>query len=77
MFSSTFGSVWYKVKGTCAGQIMWLSEIESMIFIGSPLVSSLTELQQRHLYLSDMPVYDVTRELVLLNQQRMAELEVR
>ena len=28
------------------------------------------------MYLSDIPLYDVTRELVLLNQQRVAEIEV-
>ena len=57
--------------------MIYLEEINHMIFIGSPRLSSLNELQESNLYLSDIPLYDVTRELVLLNQQRIAELEVR
>lgn len=29
-----------------------------------------------NVFLSDIPLYDVTRELVLLNQQRIAEIDV-
>jgi guanylate cyclase soluble subunit beta len=54
-----------------------LEDINHMIFVGSPRLSSLNEMQECNLYLSDIPLYDVTRELVLLNQQRIAELEVR
>ena len=48
-----------------------------VIFIGSPRLSSLNEMMERNLYFSDIPKYDVTRELVLHNQQRMAEIAVR
>jgi len=37
---------------------------------------SVLVAQERGLYLSDIPVYDVTRELVLLNQQRIAEIDI-
>lgn len=57
--------------------MIWLNEVEHMIFIGSPRLSSLTEMLEKNMYLSDIPLYDVTRELVLLNQQRIAEIEVR
>ena len=57
--------------------MIWLSDVSHMIFIGSPRLASLTEMLERKMYLSDIPLYDVTRELVLLNQQRMAEIEVR
>ena len=57
--------------------MIWLSDISHMIFIGSPRLSSLTEMMEMKIYISDIPGYDVTRELVLLNQQRIAELEVR
>lgn len=59
------------------GQMIHLEDINHMIFVGSPRLSSLNEMQECNLYLSDIPLYDVTRELVLLNQQRIAELEVR
>ncbi|KAK2185784.1 hypothetical protein NP493_222g01034 [Ridgeia piscesae] len=58
------------------GQMVWLEENNYMVYIASLRVSSLTELQERGLYLSDIPVYDVTRELVLLNQQRIAEIDI-
>ena len=57
--------------------MIWLSDISHVIFIGSPRLSSLTEMMEMKIYISDIPGYDVTRELVLLNQQRIAEIEVR
>ena len=29
-----------------------------------------------NVFLADIPIYDVTRELVLLNQQRIAEIDI-
>ncbi|KAI0229136.1 Guanylate cyclase soluble subunit beta-2 [Lamellibrachia satsuma] len=58
------------------GQMVWLEDNNYMVYIASLRVTSLTELQERGLYLSDIPVYDVTRELVLLNQQRIAEIDI-
>ncbi|VDI26455.1 guanylate cyclase soluble subunit beta, partial [Mytilus galloprovincialis] len=61
---------------TLKGQMIWLEDIRHMIFISSPRISSLTELMEMNVFLSDIPLYDVTRELVLLNQQRIAEIDV-
>ncbi|KAK3102962.1 hypothetical protein FSP39_015315 [Pinctada imbricata] len=58
------------------GQMIWLPDIRHMIFISSPRISSLTELMEMNVFLSDIPIYDVTRELVLLNQQRIAEIDI-
>ncbi|XP_071178793.1 guanylate cyclase soluble subunit beta-2-like [Mytilus edulis] len=58
------------------GQMRWMPDISHMIFISSPCISSLQELKAMDLYISDIPLYDVTRELILLNQQRMAEMEI-
>ena len=55
---------------------MWLDDIRHMIFISSPRLSSLTELLEMNVFLADIPIYDVTRELVLLNQQRIAEIDI-
>ena len=57
--------------------MIYMEEEKQIIFIGSPRLSSLNELMECNVYLSDIPLYDVTRELVLLNQQRIAEIEVR
>ena len=60
-----------------SGQIIADSHGEQLFFIGSPRIESLADLKMHNIYLSDIPLYDVTRELVLLNQQRIAEIEVR
>lgn len=57
--------------------MIYLDDIQHIIFIGSPRISSFAEMQQRNLFISDIPLYDVTRELVLLNEQRTAEIAVR
>lgn len=54
----------------------WMPDLNHMIYISSPCITSLEELQALDLYISDIPLYDVTRELILLNQQRMAEMEI-
>ncbi len=55
----------------------WLNSKDHILFIGSPQLDSLDDMADKHVFLSDLPLYDVTRDLVLLNQQRVAELEVR
>lgn len=47
------------------------------LFICSPRLFTLDDVTQMNLYISDIPLYDVTRELVIVNQQRMAEMEIR
>ncbi|KAF6018441.1 Gucy1b2 [Bugula neritina] len=59
------------------GQIVLEPITSKLFFIGSPRIESLADLKKHNIYLSDIPLYDVTRELVLLNQQRIAEIEVR
>ena len=60
-----------------AGQMILLAETNYIIFVASPRLSSLRELKECKLFLSDIPLHDVTRELVLMNQQRIAEIEIR
>lgn len=54
-----------------------MPEKDQIAFIASPRLSSLEEMQECNMYLSDIPLFDSSREVVLLNQQRTAELEVR
>ncbi|OWF49608.1 Guanylate cyclase soluble subunit beta-2 [Mizuhopecten yessoensis] len=58
------------------GQMLWLDDVSHMLFLCSPRLTSLTELVEMNVFMSDIPIYDVTRELVLLNQQRIAEIDV-
>ncbi|KAL5013480.1 hypothetical protein ScPMuIL_007750, partial [Solemya velum] len=82
MFINAVFMLAVKMEGDCQpglvlkGKMMWLSDIQHMIFISSPRLSSLSELMEMNVYLADIPLYDVTRELVLLNQQRIAEIDI-
>ena len=67
----------FKLIWPISGSMIHIMGINHIIFIGSPRLESLNEMQERNMYLSDIPLYDVTRELILLNQQRIAEIEVR
>ena len=54
-----------------------MDDNDQIIFVASPRLDSLEDMMSRHMFLSDIPLFDVNRELVLLNQQRIAEIEVR
>lgn len=56
--------------------MLWIDDLRLMMYVCSPRLSSLLELKQLNIYLSDIPLYDVTRELILLNQQRIAEIDI-
>lgn len=47
-----------------------------MIYLCSPKLRSLQELEERGLHLADIAQHDTTRDLILLNQQRLAEIEL-
>lgn len=55
------------------GQMIDLPESSCMLFLGSPRVESLEQLQGRGLYLSDIPLYDATRGLILVSEQALAQ----
>uniref|UniRef100_A0A3Q3EY32 guanylate cyclase n=1 Tax=Labrus bergylta TaxID=56723 RepID=A0A3Q3EY32_9LABR len=58
------------------GQMVWMESLGCMLYLCSPKLRSLQELQDVGLHLSDLAQHDVTRDLVLLNQQRLAEMEL-
>ncbi|XP_072180530.1 guanylate cyclase soluble subunit beta-2-like [Diadema setosum] len=58
------------------GQMIWMESIDAMLFACSPRVASLKELEERNLHLSDIPLHDITRDLILFNHQRLAEIEL-
>uniref|UniRef100_A0A3B4APZ5 guanylate cyclase n=1 Tax=Periophthalmus magnuspinnatus TaxID=409849 RepID=A0A3B4APZ5_9GOBI len=58
------------------GQMLWMDSLGCMLYLCSPKLRSLQELQESGLHLADLAQHDVTRDLVLLNQQRLAEMEL-
>ncbi|XP_012578630.1 PREDICTED: guanylate cyclase soluble subunit beta-2-like [Condylura cristata] len=58
------------------GQMIWMESMRCMIYMCSPKLRSLQELEERKMHLSDIAPHDTTRDLILLNQQRLAEIEL-
>ena len=60
------------------GQMIPTSSREGadILFVGSPRINSVEELEYQGLYLSDIPVHDVTRDLILLNQHFHVERNI-
>lgn len=55
------------------GQMIHLPESSSLIFLGSPRVDKLEELMGRGLHLSDIPIHDATRDVILVGEQAKAQ----
>ncbi|XP_033870019.1 guanylate cyclase soluble subunit alpha-1-like [Acipenser ruthenus] len=53
------------------GQMIYISE--SILFLGSPRVDKLEELTGRGLYLSDIPIHNALRDVVLVGEQAKAQ----
>ncbi|GAB6026006.1 hypothetical protein CHUAL_011971 [Chamberlinius hualienensis] len=63
-----------KMKGMeIKGQMVHCSESDCIIFIGSPLVDGLDGLTGSGLYISDIPIHDATRDVVLVGEQSRAQ----
>uniref|UniRef100_A0A8C6XI36 guanylate cyclase n=1 Tax=Naja naja TaxID=35670 RepID=A0A8C6XI36_NAJNA len=58
------------------GQMIWMDCNRSMIYLCSPKLRSLDELKEQGMHLSDIAQHDPTRDLILFNQQRLAEIEL-
>jgi len=58
------------------GQMLLLDDKQHLIYLCSPYVTSIPELLQFGMRLSAMPLHDSTRDLILLNQQRLSDVEV-
>nr|XP_033805870.1 guanylate cyclase soluble subunit beta-2-like [Geotrypetes seraphini] len=58
------------------GQMIWMESMQCMIYLCSPKLRSLQELEERQMHISDIAQHDTTRDLILLNHQRLAEMEL-
>uniref|UniRef100_A0A0K0E3P7 guanylate cyclase n=2 Tax=Strongyloides stercoralis TaxID=6248 RepID=A0A0K0E3P7_STRER len=72
--SSTEGNPNQQLK--LKGQMILLESKNHIIYLCSPYVTSIPELLQFGMRLSAMPLHDATRDLILLNQQRLSDVEV-
>lgn len=48
-----------------------------VLYVCSPYVTTVRELLDRRLHLGDLPLHDGTRDLILLNQSRMSQVELK
>ncbi|XP_074601582.1 guanylate cyclase soluble subunit beta-1-like isoform X2 [Brevipalpus obovatus] len=58
------------------GQMLHIPELDLVLFLCSPSVLNLDDLKRRGLFLSDIPLHDATRDLVLLSEQFEAEYQL-
>lgn len=55
------------------GQMTFCPETDTILFIGSPFLDSLEGLTKNGLYISDIPLFDATREVILVGEQARAQ----
>uniref|UniRef100_A0A6I8N4X4 guanylate cyclase n=1 Tax=Ornithorhynchus anatinus TaxID=9258 RepID=A0A6I8N4X4_ORNAN len=55
------------------GQMIHVPESSCILFLGSPCVDKLDELMGRGLHLSDIPIHDATRDVILVGEQAKAQ----
>ncbi|PAV60035.1 hypothetical protein WR25_18064 [Diploscapter pachys] len=59
------------------GQMMIMSGGNIIMYLCSPDVTSIPELLQFGMRMNSMPLHDATRDLILLNQQRLSDVEMK
>ncbi|KAL5239653.1 hypothetical protein ACI65C_007063 [Semiaphis heraclei] len=58
------------------GQMLYVPETDLMLFLCYPSVVNLDDLTKRGLYISDIPLHDATRDLVLMSEQFEADFKL-
>ncbi|CAG2106918.1 unnamed protein product, partial [Medioppia subpectinata] len=58
------------------GQMVPVPESNAILFLCSPRVNGLDEMKRLGLYMTDIPVHDRTRDLILMSHQRRGEREL-
>ncbi|CAJ0568805.1 unnamed protein product, partial [Mesorhabditis spiculigera] len=58
------------------GQMYPLAEGNTILFLCSPHVTTVRDILNLNLCISDMPMHDATRDLVMLNQSRICQMEL-
>lgn len=55
------------------GRMVFCPESNSILFIGSPFIDGLDGLTDANLFISDIPLHDATREVILVGEQTKAQ----
>uniref|UniRef100_A0A182JIE4 guanylate cyclase n=1 Tax=Anopheles atroparvus TaxID=41427 RepID=A0A182JIE4_ANOAO len=55
------------------GQMVFCPESNSLLFVGSPFLDGLEGLTCNGLFISDIPLHDATREVILVGEQARAQ----
>nr|CAD7424003.1 unnamed protein product [Timema monikensis] len=55
------------------GQMVLCPESDSILFVGSPFLDGLEGLTGRGLFISDIPLHDATRDVILVGEQARAQ----
>ncbi|CAH1370346.1 unnamed protein product [Tenebrio molitor] len=58
------------------GQMLYVPETDLVVFLCYPSVMNLDDLTRRGLYISDIPLHDATRDLVLMSEQFEADYKL-
>ena len=56
------------------GQMLYCHESDCLLFLASPLVDGLEALTSRGLFISDIPIHDATRDVILVGEQSRAQV---
>ncbi|KJH40876.1 hypothetical protein DICVIV_13163 [Dictyocaulus viviparus] len=59
------------------GQMLPVNGGDSIMFLCSPNATSVREILSLNLFISDMPLHDATRDLIMLNQSRICQIELK
>ncbi|XP_025784712.1 guanylate cyclase soluble subunit alpha-2-like [Puma concolor] len=73
MSYSVFNHFLVRLVMEVKGQMIHVPESNSILFLGSPCVDKLDELMGRGLHLSDIPIHDATRDVILVGEQAKAQ----
>ncbi|XP_014663659.1 PREDICTED: soluble guanylate cyclase 88E-like [Priapulus caudatus] len=58
------------------GQMKFMPDWESIVFLGTPILSDLDAMLRKGLYINDLSMHDSSRDLVLAGTQQSAELKL-
>ncbi|CAL1267227.1 unnamed protein product [Larinioides sclopetarius] len=58
------------------GQMMYMEEWRSMVYLGTPVMRDLDAMVHTGLYINDLSMHDFSRDMVLAGQQQSAELKL-
>lgn len=57
--------------------MVFCSESDSLLFVGSPFLDGLEGLTGRGLFISDIPLHDATRDVILVGEQARAQVRIK